>query len=66
MEDKQLLEIILKKLEKMDERFEKLENKIDEIKEDTEITRDAVNSLIEWADHVSVITQVKFPVKKSD
>lgn len=37
---------------------------IDQIKEDTAITREAVNSLIEWTDEVSGVVEVRFPVKK--
>lgn len=89
MENQEILNLVLAKLEKMeakidkmeakidtmeakfDKRFEKIEAKIDaleitvkEIQEDTKITRSAVNSLIEWAEHVSVITNVKFPIKR--
>ena len=36
------------------------------IKEDTEITRGAVNALVEWADNVAVVTGQRFPVKKAE
>ena len=39
---------------------------ISDIKKDVEITREATNSLIEWADNVSVITQIKAPVEKNN
>lgn len=43
-----------------------IKEEVSEIKEDTEITRTAVNTLIEWADAVSEVEAVvKFPVKKS-
>lgn len=43
-----------------------LKTDVSNIKEDTEITRTAVNTLIEWADAVSEVEAVvKFPVKKS-
>lgn len=60
------------RLNSIDARFDGIDNRLDEmqdniaeIKEDTAITRTATNTLVEWADDVSVITQVKFPVKKS-
>lgn len=37
---------------------------IEQIKKDTTITREAVNSLIEWTDEVSGVVEVRFPVKK--
>lgn len=53
------------RLDGIDNRLDAMQEDIEQIKEDTTITRSATNSLIEWADNVSVITQVKFPVKKS-
>ncbi len=32
------------------------------MRQDIEVIRSAVNSLVEWADKVAVITQVRFPV----
>ncbi|MBQ9981771.1 MAG: hypothetical protein IJP18_04305 [Oscillospiraceae bacterium] len=50
----------------INKRLSNLEEEVSEIKEDTEITRTAVNTLIEWADAVSEVEAVvKFPVKKS-
>lgn len=73
MSDRELLENILAKISSMDDkissmdgRISSMENIIQEIKEDTEITRSSVNSLIEWADNVGVITQVQFPIKKAE
>lgn len=59
------LEPVNKRLDKFGERLDALEETVAEIKEDTEITRGAVNALVDWADNVAVITQVRFPVKKS-
>lgn len=42
-----------------------MQEDIAEIKEDTAVTRSATNSLVEWADEVSVITQIKFPTQKA-
>ena len=52
------------RFKKIDQRFEEIENRLDVIQEDVAITRGAVNALIEWTEHVSVITQVRFPIKK--
>lgn len=37
-----------------------------DIKESLEEVRSTTNSLVAWADNVSVITQVKFPVNKAN
>lgn len=52
------------RFKKIDQRFEEIENRLDVIQEDVAITRGAVNALIEWTEQVSVITQVRFPIKK--
>ena len=86
MENQEVLNLVLAKLEEMENRFDKMENRFDkmeakidkieakvnslevtvkEIQEDTKVTRSAVNALIEWADNVSVITNVKLPIKKA-
>ena len=86
MENQEVLNLVLAKLEKMEAKFDKMESRMDkmeaiidkieakvnslevtvkEIQEDTKITRSAVNALIEWAENVSVITNVKFPIKKA-
>lgn len=58
------LKPITERLDRMDSRIDKMESQLSAINENTEITRTAVNSLIEWADQVSVITQIKFPVAR--
>ena len=79
MENQEVLNLVLAKLEKMEAKFDKMESRMDkmeakmdkievtvkEIQEDTKITRSAVNALIEWAENVSAITNVKFPIKKA-
>ena len=72
MENQEVLNLVLAKLEKMEAKFDKMESrmdkmeaKMDKIQEDTKVTRSAVNALIEWAENVSVITNVKFPIKKA-
>lgn len=64
MENQEVLNLVLAKLEEMENRFDKMEAKVNslevtvkEIQEDTKITRSAVNALIEWAENVSVIIQ---------
>lgn len=53
-------------ISEINKRLSNLEEEVSEIKEDTEITRTAVNTLIEWADAVSEVQSVvKFPVQKS-
>ena len=78
-ENQEVLNLVLAKLEEMENRFDKMESKIDkieakvnslevtvkEIQEDTKVTRSAVNALIEWAENVSAITNVKLPIKKA-
>lgn len=39
---------------------------LEAVKEDTEITRGAVNALVEWADNVAVVTGQRFPVKRAE
>ena len=73
-ENQEVLNLVLAKLEEMENRFDKMEAKIDkleakvnslevtvkEIQEDTK-----VNAFIEWAENVSAITNVKLPIKKA-
>ena len=59
---KQHIEQMDTRLNRMDERLNKMDERLSEVEENTKITREAVNSLIEWADNVAVITQIKFPV----
>lgn len=47
---------------KMDEKLEPIKTQLDEVQESLEEVRGATNSLVAWADKVSVITQIKFPV----
>ena len=42
-----------------------MQEDIEQIKEDTEITRVAVNALGEWAENVAVVTAVTYPVQKA-
>lgn len=59
-----LLEPINNRLDGIDKRLDTMQADIEQIKEDTTITREAVNSLVEWTDEVSGVVEVRFPVKK--
>lgn len=66
MTEKEFQEYVIKQLSLITKQLEEVKEEVSEIKEDTEITRTAVNTLIEWADAVSEVEAVvKFPVKKS-
>ena len=58
------------RLDNMDARLGRVEHELVEVKdrlcaveENTEITRGAVNALVEWAEQVAVITKAPFPVQ---
>jgi len=59
-------EIVREELSPVNARLDKLEETVAEVKEDTEVTRFAVNSLIEWADSVSVVVKVPYPIERID
>jgi hypothetical protein len=65
MTDHEMLQAILEKLNLMDQRLSTVEDRLSVIEENTAITRGAVNSLVEWADQVAVVSQVHFPVRKA-
>ena len=66
MTEKEFQEYVIKQLSLITKQLEEVKEEVSEIKEDTEITRTAVNTLIEWADAVSEVQSVvKFPVQKS-
>ncbi|MBS6291815.1 MAG: hypothetical protein KH446_08910 [Oscillibacter sp.] len=50
------------RLNGMDSRLEGIESRLDKLEESAEITRASVNSLLEWADHVS--NAISFPLPK--
>lgn len=55
-------EMLREELEPINKRLDGIEDRLAAVEENTTVTREAVNSLIEWAENVAVITQVKFPV----
>ena len=62
-EDLQAIEQLLDK--KMDQKLEPIKEQLNDMQESLEEVRSSTNSLIQWADEVAVITQVRFPVKKA-
>jgi len=44
------------------EELQKINEKLDRLAEDTEVTRDGVNALLEWAEEVS--ESITFPLPK--
>ena len=50
------------RLNGMDSRLEGIESRLYKLEESAEITRASVNSLLEWADHVS--NAISFPLPK--
>lgn len=64
MNEKELLqairEIVKEENQPIIARLEKIENDIEELKENTEVTRAATNTLVAWAEKASV--EVKIPL----
>jgi len=55
---------INQRLDRVDQRLDRIECDISYIKEDAAITREAANSLCEWAENVAAITNAPtFPIK---
>ena len=50
------------RMDKMDARMDRMEAQLEEIKEDTKITRGAVNALVEWAEQVGMLVNAPFPM----
>ena len=53
-----------KRFDGIDKRLNTMQDDIDQIKEDTTITREVVNELGEWAEVVSDILKVRYPIDK--
>ena len=58
----QLLEAQQTELRKINSRLDGMESRLDRLEESAEITRDGVNTLIEWAEDVS--NGIRFPLPK--
>ena len=55
-------DLILQELTKINSRLDSIDSRLDNLEETTEITRDSVNALLEWAEAVS--NAVRFPLPK--
>lgn len=55
-------DLILEELRKINVKIETIQETIEQLKEDSEITRSGVNTLIEWAEDVS--NAIRFPLPK--
>lgn len=63
--DEKILEILTQmqaELVSINKRLTNVENELASVKEDTEITRTAVNTLVEWVDQASVVLDIRYPV----
>ena len=58
----QLLEAQQTELRKINSRLDGMESRLERLEESAEITRDGVNTLIEWAEDVS--NAIRFPLPK--
>lgn len=55
------LQPINARLDRVDSRLDKIEDDIDELKESCEVTRVAVNTLIDWTDQISTVEALPLP-----
>ena len=69
MDNKELLEALEKRFDAIDQKFEaiakqmdKIDSRLECLEETTEVTRESVNSLLSWAEHVS--NAISFPLPK--
>ena len=63
--DEKILDILTQmqaELVSINKRLTNVENELASVKEDTEITRTAVNTLVEWVDQASVVLDIRYPV----
>lgn len=58
------LDNVDKRLDGVDKRLDGMQSDIEQIKEDVAVTREATNSLVEWADEAAQVVGVRFPVRK--
>lgn len=49
-----IAQLMDEKLKPVNERLDSIDKRLSDVKEDTKITRNAVNDLIEWADDASI------------
>lgn len=55
-------DLILEEIRKINAKMDTIQEDIDQLKEDSEITRSGVNALVEWAEEVS--NAIRFPLPK--
>lgn len=48
-------------LEVLNKRFDAIESRLERLEESAEVTRDAVNKILEWTDEVTKITDFPLP-----
>lgn len=59
------LDKVEKRLDKVDERLDNIEMRLDTLEEDSKVTRNSVNLLLDWAENVSDILKVPL-LKKAE
>ena len=63
---KEDLQQIAELLKPINERLDRIQEDLEATTENTDITRSAVNALVDWADNVAVVTGQRFPVRKAE
>lgn len=58
------MELILQELQKINGRLDSVEEKLDQLMEEHSMTREGVNTLLDWADNVAI--EVKIPLKPAN
>lgn len=58
------MELILQELQKINGRLDSVEEKLDQLIEEHSMTREGVNTLLDWADNVAI--EVKIPLKPAN
>lgn len=59
----QIAALIRSETAPINKRLDAIQEQLNEIKEDTQITREVVNLLGEWAENASAVIGVPYPVK---
>ena len=57
------MELILRELRRINERLEHIEDGLQELHEDHQVTRSGVNKLLEWSENAGYI--IHFPLDKA-
>lgn len=64
MTNEELLEAINKRFDSIDTRFDSIEGRLDRLEESAEVTRDGVNSLLDWAEECGNVIKLPLPKVK--